>query len=410
LEKSENIVDFPIESVEEGIVRVDVPKLDDLIEPCLQCNRSRAPVFYNPVMEFNRDIAVLALQAYQREVRREITICEPLTGCGIRGLRYAAEIKGVKEVVINDISVRAFRLAHHNVKRNRLIGRVVTLNQDANFLLNSHSRSRTRFDAIDVDPFGSPVRYLDSALRAIRNGGLLALTATDMAALCGVHPKACARRYGGRPLRTEYCHEIAIRLLLGCVAMTASKYDLEVNVRFSYKADHYIRTFFTLEYGAKKANGNMDKMGYIRHCFSCLHRVLHRSLFDPSLLTKCDECGSPVHSAGPLWLGTLTDADFCKRVEEETASKAFRYGQRIRQLLITIKGETDAPPTYYVLDRICAKLGLRVPSIQRVTRALKQSGFQAAPTHFNSRGIKSDASVRDMKAIMNHVTSTTSFK
>ncbi len=410
MEKPENAVDFPTRLVGEGLVTVDVPELEFLVGPSSQRNRSRAPVFYNPVMEFSRDIAVLSIQAYQKEARREMVICEPLTGSGVRGLRYAAEIEGVREVVINDISARAFRLAQHNVRRNGLSGCVTVLNQDANLLLNSHSKPRGRFDAIDVDPFGSPVRYLDSALRAIRNGGLLALTATDMAALCGVHPKACARRYGGRPLRTEYCHEIAIRLLLGCLAATASKQDLGVNVRLSYSADHYIRAFATLEYGAKKANRNMDEMGYIQHCFKCLHRELHRSPFVSDMPTECDECGSSISSAGPLWLGLLTDVDFSRRVVEEASLKAFRDGQRIRQLLTTISGEANATPTYYVLDRICAKLGMPVPSIQDVTRALRQSGFQATPTHFNSRGLKSDASIRDMKSVINRFKDTTSFK
>ena len=73
---------------------------------------SRAPVFYNPVMEFNRDLTVLAFQAYQRMVNHEISICDPLTSQGIRGLRFAAEIEGVKEVLISDINERAYKLAN----------------------------------------------------------------------------------------------------------------------------------------------------------------------------------------------------------------------------------------------------------------------------------------------------------
>jgi tRNA (guanine26-N2/guanine27-N2)-dimethyltransferase len=53
-------------------------------------------------MELNRDIAVLALQTYQKMLNREISVCEPLTGCGVRGIRFAADVKGVKKVFIND--------------------------------------------------------------------------------------------------------------------------------------------------------------------------------------------------------------------------------------------------------------------------------------------------------------------
>eukprot|EP00878_Enallax_costatus_P042476 GHUV01049846.1.p2 GENE.GHUV01049846.1~~GHUV01049846.1.p2 ORF type:complete len:105 (+),score=24.09 GHUV01049846.1:1275-1589(+) len=41
------------------------------------------------------------------------------------------------------------------------------------------------YDAIDLDPYGTPVQFLDSAVQAVSEGGLLAVTATDMAVLCG---------------------------------------------------------------------------------------------------------------------------------------------------------------------------------------------------------------------------------
>jgi len=41
------------------------------------------------------------------------------------------------------------------------------------------------YDAIDLDPYGTPAHLLDSALQAVAEGGLLAVTATDMAVLCG---------------------------------------------------------------------------------------------------------------------------------------------------------------------------------------------------------------------------------
>ena len=96
--------EFPSETVNEGKVKVLVPKLAAYkTQPC-DYAPSKAPVFYNPVMELNRDISVLAFQAYQRLVGREISICDPLTGSGIRGARFAAEIRGVKKVVISDIN------------------------------------------------------------------------------------------------------------------------------------------------------------------------------------------------------------------------------------------------------------------------------------------------------------------
>ncbi len=215
--------DFPSEIIREGKVQVLVPKLEAYGVIPSDYAPSRAPVFYNPVMEFNRDITVLAFQAYQRMVNHEISICDPLTSQGIRGLRFAAEIDGVKKVLISDINERAYKLAKHNVALNGLEDKIAVKHKDANAVLSCNASPKKRFDIVDVDPFGTPAPYLDSAFRAIKNNGLLASTATDLAPLCGVHAKACVRKYGGRPLRTEYCHELAVRLLAGCTATVSRK-------------------------------------------------------------------------------------------------------------------------------------------------------------------------------------------
>ena len=58
-----------------------------------------------------------------------------------------------------------------------------------------------RFDAVDVDPFGTPSPFVDCALRSIKDGGLLSVSATDSGVLCGVYPKVALRKYLGLPLR-----------------------------------------------------------------------------------------------------------------------------------------------------------------------------------------------------------------
>lgn len=37
------------------------------------------------------------------------------------------------------------------------------------------------YEAVDLDPYGSPAQFLDSAVQAVSEGGLLLVTATDMA-------------------------------------------------------------------------------------------------------------------------------------------------------------------------------------------------------------------------------------
>ena len=37
------------------------------------------------------------------------------------------------------------------------------------------------YDAVDLDPYGSPCQLMDSAVQAVAEGGMLMVTATDMA-------------------------------------------------------------------------------------------------------------------------------------------------------------------------------------------------------------------------------------
>lgn len=396
---------FPVETVKEGDVSIVVPRLAAYVESPSDYAPSKAPVFYNPVMEFNRDISVLAVQSFQRKARREISICEPLSSSGVRGIRFAAEIHGVNRVFINDISLNATKLAENNVRLNSLQERVIVSHEDANCFLSCQGRPHQRFDVVDLDPFGSPVRYIDSAIRALRDGGLLALTATDLAPLCGVHANACIRKYGGKPLRTEYCHELAVRLLAGCVATSAAKHEIGVNLVFCHSTDHYVRAYFEVSYGAKEADENIRSLGYLLHCFTCLHREIATSPFSNSL-KRCPECGSRLDYAGPLMLANIFDRRFCELMAKESSTRAFRNSAKISRLLSLTEGESDATATYYVLDKISSKLSLPVPPLPLALKELKMAGFQAVPTHFNSRGIRSDAPSLEIQKLMKGLASS----
>lgn len=57
---------------------------------------------------------------------------------------------------------------------------------------------------MDLDPYGTPAHLLDSAVQSVSEGGLLMVTATDMAVLCGnsgevrgVCARACVVGGGG---------------------------------------------------------------------------------------------------------------------------------------------------------------------------------------------------------------------
>ncbi len=388
------MTDFPSELVKEGMVEVLVPKLSAFGVVPSDYAPSRAPVFYNPIMEFNRDLSVLVCRAYQRLVKREISICEPLTSQGVRGIRYAVEVEGVSRVLLSDINHHAYELAQFNVKRNNLQDKIVLKHCDANCVLNCNAAPKKRFDVVDIDPFGTPVPFLDSAFRALKNRGLIAVTATDLAPLCGVHAKACVRKYGGKPMRTEYCHELAIRLLAGCMVQVAARQDMGVRFLFSHSSDHYIRVYAQVGYGCQKADVSLKSVGYILHCFNCLHRETVRQLYGGLV---CRVCGEKMDYAGPLWVGSINDESFVSSVFAENNMASFRGKVRLEKLLSLIKSEAEAPITYFVLDNVCKKVGLPAVSVQAFVAALHESGYNVVQTHFNTRGIKTDASAAVMQ-------------
>jgi tRNA (guanine26-N2/guanine27-N2)-dimethyltransferase len=384
---------FPVTKIREGAAEIIVPNLEEFRKAAWDYAPSKAPVFYNPSMKLNRDLAVLILQAYQTGIKRELLVSEPLAGCGVRGIRFAKEVEGICKVHLNDINPEAFKMAQHNVELNTVANMVSVTNEDANLFLSRHDAPYKRFDYTDLDPFGTPVPYLDSAIRALRSGGMLALTATDLAPLCGVYPKAALRKYGGLALRTEYSHEVAVRLLSGCLASATAKHDIGVNIIFSHKNGHYVRVYALLEQGAKKASRSLQNIGFILHCFTCLHRETAKGI-TPPVRTHCKECGSPLKMAGPLWLSRIADKKFCELIENEAAKKRTGDENRIRKTLALIKGESDAPPTYFVVDYICDKLNIAIPPLAKVIEHLRDEGFKAWHTHFHTRGFRTDAAAK----------------
>lgn len=149
-------------------------------------------VFYNPVQQFNRDLSVSVLSTYsflikkfgsgnkrfdlsdlgssvqdefdtsQQGVKDDngIDILEALSATGLRSIRYAKEIPGLREIVANDLSREAVTSIVKNVEYNGVTELVKPNLGDAIQVMYNRER---RFQVIDLDPYGSPARFLDSA-------------------------------------------------------------------------------------------------------------------------------------------------------------------------------------------------------------------------------------------------------
>jgi tRNA (guanine26-N2/guanine27-N2)-dimethyltransferase len=288
-------------------------------------------------------------------------------------------------VTINDRSSRAAGLARENAAALGLP--IEVLEEDVNVLL-----SRRRFDAVDLDPFGTPAPFVDAAARSARR--YLFVTATDTAPLCGAHMKAGMRRYFAKPMNTEYHGEVALRILLAFVAREVVKYDRGIEPLFCFSHEHFVRLHLAIADGAKAGDRTIGRIGFVLQCPSCFYREEQ-----PGLVVRgggrCPACGAVLSPVGPLWLGAVIDTPTLTGMEERLAAAELRSKQSIAKLLAVLRGELDTA-THYDYHRIARSIGASPPPIDAVVSHLRAIGFRASRTHYSGTGIKTDAPVEGL--------------
>lgn len=303
------------------------------------------PTFYNPLMEYNRTITIALLKATKR---KSMLIALPLEGTGIRAMRLCKElpINAVQRIDINDHNPTAKKIIRKNQTENNIAKETIHIFcKDANeFLINQ----QTGYDYIDIDPFGSPNPFLNSAITRLKRDGILAVTATDTASLCGTNTYPCLRKYWAHPLHTEEMHEVGLRILIRKIQLIAMQYDRALHPILSYSKDHYMRVFLT---GTKSKE-------------ACNAIIKQHATYK---------------GAGPLWTGKLYDKKILSAIQETDTFTE------------TLKNELDILG-FYELPTIYGKE--KIPKgkpIQEIITALTKKKYKAARTHFALQGIKTDA-------------------
>jgi len=317
-------------------------------------------VFYNPVMKLNRDISVLLLNSIHEN---DLNIADPLAGSGIRSIRFLLELKKnkIKTISVNDYSKDAVESIKNNIKLNKINKKIIVMNEDANlFLLNSKG-----FDYIDIDPFGTPNPFLDSAIKRISRNGILSVTATDTAALAGTYENACKRKYWAKPAHNELMHEIGLRILIRKIQLIGTQYDKALIPIFSYSKDHYMRVFLRCE----KAKKSVDEV-VKKHDFH--------------------------NGFGPMWLGKLWDEKLTDKMEK------FNDIKENEKFLKIIKEESKVDVVgFYDISKICEKNKIKnMPRKLELISKIKKKGYKAVETHFNGNGIRSGISLKELLKII----------
>jgi len=340
-------------------------------------------VFYNPRMKLNRDICV--------SMAKTLNISDYLdaqAASGIRGLRVTKEAE-VEKVTLNDISPQAYQCIVRNIALNGATN-CLAVCCNANVLMHMNY-----FQAVDLDPFGSPSPFLAAAARSVQS--YLFITATDTAPLCGAHLKSGIRTYLAFPVKTNYHKEMGARILLGLVARELARQDKGMYPLLTYAMEHYVRTYLRIERGAKVADKCLDYLGYVEHCQSC---GCFKTLRGIQSEGSCMICGSNTSLAGPLWLGRIHEPYVIGESLEHLPGNG-----RARKLLETCASEAEAP-FYYDHHSICARLRITPSRIDRVIDLLREQGWKATRTNFSGIGIKTDATIRDVETAVSIASSS----
>lgn len=322
--------------------------------------------FYNPSMELNRDLSILVMQWFLNQAPSHVHLLDGLSASGIRGIRYAHELAGDFDVTLNEWDLDSFNLIEQNVQRSQAKN-ITCFRKDLNTLL-----SEQRYHGVDIDPFGSPVDFIDAALRSIYSNGIISCTATDTAALCGVFPKVCYRRYGAWPLHCPSMHEIGLRIVLGFLCREAAKYDRGIEPLLCYTTDHYLRAYVRIKKGRNTANAAMEQFA---------------SIPDKDVPLSTSE--RPW--VGPLWLGKLGQKTVLAEVRTLLFTKELRTKNHLWMLLNLLEEEADSPPFFYTTNDLSSLLKVSPPTMEHLFEVLTNHGYFVTRTHCTPTGFKTNA-------------------
>ncbi len=350
---------------------VPVQDMDDNFPP------GTAPVFFNRRMELNRDATVLLCS-----VIRPSDYLDAMGATGVRGLRIAGEC-GLP-VTINDRDPAAIELIARNV-----IGSgcpVEVLNRDASALLSERS-----FDAVDLDPFGTPAPFIDAGVRGCRR--FLFATATDTAPLCGAHRRAGIRRYFALPKKTDYHSEVGLRILLGFVVRETVKYDRGIEPLFCFAREHFVRLHLRITRGAAAADRALGRIGYVMQCGKCQYREEGAGMTPHGAC--CPLCGEPLQPIGPLYLGSIQDPGTLDAMLEQIELLSLGTKKELKNI-ITVCNEELPTSSFYDYHRIAKSLKISPPDINTVLARIRAGGYAATRTHFSGYGIKTEAPLSEI--------------
>ncbi|GLC42577.1 hypothetical protein PLESTB_001115800 [Pleodorina starrii] len=391
-------------------------------------------VFYNEAQVTNRDLSVAALRIFLRRRQQEIEsgvlkkgrkekgggggggsdgrprgprLLEGLAASGLRSIRYALEVPELGRIDANDLDKDAVSAMSRNVALNGgdAAVKIRVLCSDARLTMLQNPGA---YDVVDLDPYGTPANLLDSAVQSVSDGGLLMVTATDMANLCGNNSTACWANYGIYPVHRSYCHEMALRIVLACIETHAARYKRRIVPLLSLSVDFYVRLFVRVYTSPNDVKDSPSRLAYLWQSSGCdsfwLQPVGQKKQHNgsskfmpgsgPAVEPRCPDTGSGYIMGGPIWAGPIHDGGFVSELLKEVetgGTNSYAQAVKVRGYLLSASQELPDAPLYYNLHDICKMVRITPPKSDVFRSALVHAGYRVSGSHACPLAIKTDA-------------------
>ncbi len=340
--------------------------------------------FYNPAMAITRDLTVLVARAFDPPGRPDFL--DGLAAAGARGLRVANEAEGWW-VTLNDRARRTAMLAQRNIERLGLEEQAVARIGELEVQLAEGS-----WAMVEVDPYGSPVAFFSAALRNVRDGGIVAFTATDTRALHGVDDEPARRRYMGDPppRNAPGWKQAAARFFVGAIVREAARYDRVAHPLLVHTHQHAFRAYVRVEEGARAADRALSRVERVALCRSCYGWGRG----------ECP-CGK-ARPTGPYEMGPLQDSAFLDAiVQARGGTDGLAEPEAVDDLLERLQAEAGMSPFYLDVDRAVKVRDLGgPPPREKLVSRLAEQGIQARITHYGPNRLAYDGDSEEVLAVL----------
>jgi len=328
--------------------------------------------FYNPAMKIVRN---LNIEIYKNFAKEGYKFLDLLASVGANSIRIKKDLPFI-EVYANDVSKKAVELLKNNTQINEV--QINILNHNAK---NLHCYLKEKFEIIDIDPFGSPLKFFPYVLNFLSKQTLLSLTATDIATLSGKNSETCLMRYGIFCVKNDMEREIGLRNLIYKTITFFSSFQYLAKIIFGYSDRHFAKVYLILEKSSKK---NIEKflkenVGFISFCENCLNKKI-------GFHEKCEFCNSNFKIIGPTYLGKLFDEKFVRKALEN--AKYLDVKKIFAKVLEDFSEDYTLPPITFNTHLIAKILKRNVKSIEHLKNELKNLGIKSSKSYLDPKSIR----------------------